>query len=102
MPSRDSSWAVSCELWGIAHWPGIYCVIVTPPLILALQWLQEVEKLQWSAVWGADTLMDLSTGANIHETREWIMRNAPIPVGSFSSPLGPEPLPFSVLRAMGS
>lgn len=41
---------------------------------------QEVEKLQWSAVWGADTLMDLSTGANIHETREWILRNSPIPV----------------------
>lgn len=43
---------------------------------------QEVEKLQWSTIWGADTLMDLSTGANIHETREWIMRNAPIPVGT--------------------
>ncbi|KAK9800197.1 hypothetical protein WJX73_007809 [Symbiochloris irregularis] len=43
---------------------------------------EEVEKLQWSTMWGADTLMDLSTGANIHETREWIMRNAPIPVGT--------------------
>lgn len=42
--------------------------------------VQEVEKLQWSAVWGADTLMDLSTGTNIHETREWILRNSPIPV----------------------
>ena len=41
---------------------------------------QEVEKLQWSTMWGADTLMDLSTGPNIHETREWIMRNSPIPV----------------------
>ncbi len=41
---------------------------------------QEVEKLQWSTIWGADTIMDLSTGANIHETREWIMRNAPVPV----------------------
>ncbi len=41
-----------------------------------------MEKLQWSTIWGADTLMDLSTGANIHETREWIMRNAPIPVGT--------------------
>jgi hypothetical protein len=39
-----------------------------------------VEKLQWSTLWGADTLMDLSTGKHIHETREWIMRNAPIPV----------------------
>ncbi|KAL3136805.1 hypothetical protein ABBQ38_005517 [Trebouxia sp. C0009 RCD-2024] len=43
---------------------------------------EEVEKLQWSTIWGADTLMDLSTGSNIHETREWIMRNAPIPVGT--------------------
>jgi thiamine biosynthesis protein ThiC len=44
--------------------------------------LQEVEKLQWSTIWGADTIMDLSTGANIHETREWIMRNSPVPVGT--------------------
>lgn len=36
---------------------------------------QEVEKLQWSAVWGADTVMDLSTGHNIRETREWVLRN---------------------------
>jgi len=36
---------------------------------------QEVEKLAWSTMWGADTLMDLSTGNNIMETREWIMRN---------------------------
>lgn len=41
---------------------------------------QEVEKLQWSTIWGADTAMDLSTGNNIHETREWIMRNSPVPV----------------------
>lgn len=39
-----------------------------------------MEKLQWSTIWGADTMMDLSTGANIHETREWIIRNAPVPV----------------------
>ena len=44
--------------------------------------MQEVEKLQWSTIWGADTAMDLSTGANIHETREFIMRNAPVPVGT--------------------
>lgn len=43
---------------------------------------EEVEKLQWSTMWGADTLMDLSTGAHIHETREWIMRNCPVPVGT--------------------
>eukprot|EP00775_Hariotina_reticulata_P012598 gene12598-12730_t len=43
---------------------------------------EEVEKLQWSTIWGADTIMDLSTGANIHETREWIMRNSPVPVGT--------------------
>ncbi|MDZ4693878.1 MAG: phosphomethylpyrimidine synthase ThiC [Deltaproteobacteria bacterium] len=42
----------------------------------------EVEKLQWSTRWGADTVMDLSTGANIHATREWIMRNAPVPIGT--------------------
>ena len=42
--------------------------------------MQEVEKLQWSTIWGADTAMDLSTGSNIHETREFIMRNAPVPV----------------------
>jgi phosphomethylpyrimidine synthase len=43
---------------------------------------EEVEKLQWSTLWGADTLMDLSTGQHIHQTREWIMRNSPIPVGT--------------------
>ena len=42
----------------------------------------EVEKLQWSTRWGADTVMDLSTGKNIHETREWIMRNSPVPIGT--------------------
>jgi len=43
---------------------------------------EEVEKLQWSMIWGGDTLMDLSTGKHIHETREWIIRNSPIPVGT--------------------
>ena len=43
---------------------------------------EEVEKLVWSARWGADTLMDLSTGDNIHETREWIIRNSPLPIGT--------------------
>ncbi len=43
---------------------------------------EEVEKLQWATLWGADTLMDLSTGDNIHATREWILRNAPIPIGT--------------------
>mmetsp|Transcript_33446 Transcript_33446/g.99623 ORF Transcript_33446/g.99623 Transcript_33446/m.99623 type:complete len:639 (-) Transcript_33446:520-2436(-) len=43
---------------------------------------EEVEKLQWSTLWGADTLMDLSTGKHIHQTREWIIRNSPIPVGT--------------------
>jgi phosphomethylpyrimidine synthase len=42
----------------------------------------EVEKLQWATRWGADTVMDLSTGANIHETREWILRNAAVPIGT--------------------
>ncbi|KAL2633243.1 hypothetical protein R1flu_004722 [Riccia fluitans] len=43
---------------------------------------EEVQKLQWSTMWGADTIMDLSTGRHIHETREWIMRNSPVPVGT--------------------
>ena len=43
---------------------------------------EEVEKLRWATLWGADTIMDLSTGADIHETREWIVRNAPVPVGT--------------------
>jgi phosphomethylpyrimidine synthase len=42
----------------------------------------EVEKLTWSTRWGADTVMDLSTGKNIHETREWIIRNSPVPIGT--------------------
>ena len=43
---------------------------------------EEVEKAVWSYKWGGDTIMDLSTGANIHETREWIIRNSPVPVGT--------------------
>src|SRR5215470_7823079 len=43
---------------------------------------EEVEKMTWSTRWGADTVMDLSTGRNIHETREWILRNAPVPIGT--------------------
>ncbi len=43
---------------------------------------EEVEKLVWSTKWGADTVMDLSTGRNIHETREWIIRNSPVPIGT--------------------
>ena len=42
----------------------------------------EVEKLQWATRWGADTVMDLSTGKEIHRTREWIMRNSPVPIGT--------------------
>ena len=43
---------------------------------------EEVDKLVWSIRWGADTVMDLSTGDNIHETREWILRNSPVPIGT--------------------
>ncbi|HKK02535.1 MAG TPA: phosphomethylpyrimidine synthase ThiC, partial [Gammaproteobacteria bacterium] len=43
---------------------------------------EEVEKLVWSIRWGGDTVMDLSTGKNIHETREWIVRNSPVPIGT--------------------
>ncbi|MBX3159430.1 MAG: phosphomethylpyrimidine synthase ThiC [Deltaproteobacteria bacterium] len=43
---------------------------------------EEVDKLRWAVKWGADTVMDLSTGKNIHETREWIIRNSPVPIGT--------------------
>ena len=43
---------------------------------------EEVEKMVWAIRWGADTVMDLSTGRNIHNTREWIIRNAPVPIGT--------------------
>ena len=43
---------------------------------------EEVEKMRWSTLWGADTVMDLSTGENIHATREWILRNSPVPIGT--------------------
>ncbi|RJF84676.1 phosphomethylpyrimidine synthase ThiC [Azospirillum cavernae] len=43
---------------------------------------EEVEKMVWAIRWGADTVMDLSTGADIHQTREWILRNAPVPIGT--------------------
>ena len=44
--------------------------------------VEEIEKMTWSLRWGADTIMDLSTGNNIHETREWILRNSPAPIGT--------------------
>ncbi|MBT5855386.1 phosphomethylpyrimidine synthase ThiC [bacterium] len=44
--------------------------------------VEEVEKMTWACRWGADTVMDLSTGLNIHETREWIIRNSPVPIGT--------------------
>jgi len=43
---------------------------------------EEVDKLRWATLWGADTVMDLSTGKQIHETREWIVRNSPVPIGT--------------------
>ena len=43
---------------------------------------EEVDKLRWAVKWGADTVMDLSTGKHIHETREWIIRNSPVPIGT--------------------
>ena len=61
----------------VAHWRGCTGLICIP------KWpSQEVDKLKWAIIWGADTMMDLSTGQNIHETREWIMRNSPVPVGT--------------------
>jgi phosphomethylpyrimidine synthase len=44
--------------------------------------VEEVDKLRWATLWGADTVMDLSTGRNIHETREWILRNSAVPIGT--------------------
>src|SRR6187397_85038 len=44
--------------------------------------IEEVDKLRWATLWGADTVMDLSTGKNIHETREWIVRNSAVPIGT--------------------
>ncbi len=43
---------------------------------------EETDKLRWATLWGADTVMDLSTGKNIHETRQWILRNSPVPIGT--------------------
>jgi phosphomethylpyrimidine synthase len=43
---------------------------------------EEVDKLRWATLWGADTVMDLSTGSDIHETRQWILRNSPVPIGT--------------------
>src|SRR3546814_15052972 len=43
---------------------------------------EEVDKLTWAVTWGADTVMDLSTGDDIHTTREWIIRNSPVPIGT--------------------
>ena len=43
---------------------------------------EEVEKLRWATLWGADTVMDLSTGRDIHQTREWILRNSAVPIGT--------------------
>ena len=43
---------------------------------------EEVEKMVWAIRWGADTVMDLSTGKNIHDTRDWILRNSPVPIGT--------------------
>src|SRR4029078_9192320 len=49
---------------------------------LASDVASEVDKMVWAIRWGADTVMDLSTGRNIHDTREWIVRNAPVPIGT--------------------
>ena len=51
---------------------------------------EEVEKMTWATRWGADTVMDLSTGKNIHETREWILRNSPVPIGTVPIYQAPE------------
>jgi len=58
----------------------INCNIGNSPLASSIQ--EEVDKMVWAIRWGGDTVMDLSTGKNIHETREWIVRNSPVPIGT--------------------
>ena len=58
----------------------INCNLGNSPLASSIE--TEVDKMLWSIRWGADTVMDLSTGKNIHETREWIIRNSPVPIGT--------------------
>ena len=58
----------------------INCNIGNSPIVSSIQ--EEVDKMTWSIRWGGDTVMDLSTGKNIHETREWIVRNSPVPIGT--------------------
>ncbi len=58
----------------------INCNIGNSPLVSSIQ--EEVDKMTWAIRWGGDTVMDLSTGKNIHETREWIIRNSPVPIGT--------------------
>ncbi len=58
----------------------INCNIGNSPIASSIQ--EEVDKMVWAIRWGGDTVMDLSTGKNIHETREWIIRNSPVPVGT--------------------
>ncbi|MDP1985217.1 MAG: phosphomethylpyrimidine synthase ThiC, partial [Sulfuritalea sp.] len=58
----------------------INCNIGNSPLASTIQ--DEVDKMTWAIRWGGDTVMDLSTGKNIHETREWIIRNSPVPIGT--------------------
>ena len=65
---------------------------------------EEVAKMTWATRWGADTVMDLSTGKNIHETREWIIRNSPVPIGTvpiyqaLEKVDGPEDLTWEIFR----
>jgi phosphomethylpyrimidine synthase len=58
----------------------INCNLGNSPIVSSIQ--EEVDKMTWSIRWGGDTVMDLSSGKNIHETREWIVRNSPVPIGS--------------------
>ncbi|MCX8086140.1 MAG: phosphomethylpyrimidine synthase ThiC [Rhodocyclaceae bacterium] len=58
----------------------INCNIGNSPIVSSIQ--EEVDKMTWAIRWGGDTVMDLSTGKHIHETREWIIRNSPVPIGT--------------------
>ena len=60
---------------------------------------EEVEKMVWSTRWGGDTVMDLSTGDNIHETREWIVRNSPVPIGTVPIYQALEKVDYMVIKS---
>ena len=64
---------------------GLYKFLANEEELILKSVEEEVEKLQWPTMWGADTLMDLSTGLHIHQTREWILCSCPVPVSTLQN-----------------